>query len=203
MHGETVLLDGVAVDNVLVEPGLSRDAEDIQLPAGTVVDYTLRFPIAHRGPVHDAKVTVRGRELDTLVFADHLNPTAVFGTWHGDWDMTVIVGRSGDYTALLEVVELVSTTDEMGDPVTVERTVFSGMGQARNASGSGPSGSAVEQRDVETWWFVVPWQTGFASLRPSSTLIRYGGSDYDVIRVVNVDQKSEVASFEAVRDAQH
>ena len=93
MRGETVLLDGVAVDNVLVEPGLSRDAEDIQLPAGTVVDYTLRFPIAHRGPVHDAKVTVRGRELDTLVFADHLHPAAVFGTWHGDWDMTVIVAE--------------------------------------------------------------------------------------------------------------
>lgn len=201
MHGETVYLDGVPVDNVLVEPGLARDAQDITLPAGTVVDYTLRFPIEHRGPVHDAKITVRGRELDTLVFADHMDPLSVFGTWSGDWDMTVIVGRSGDYTALLEVVELISTVDAMGDPVTVERTVYSGMGQARNESGSGPAGSAVEQRYVETWWFVIPWQEAFATLRPPSTLIRYGGSEFNAIRIVNVDQKSETASFEAVRDA--
>ena len=200
MHGETVYLDGVPVDNVLVEPGLARDAADIELPAGTKVDYTLRFPISCPGPVSDAKVTVRGIELDTLVHADHWNPGAVFGTWSGDWDMTVLVGRTpGDYTQAVAVIRLVSTVDAMGDPATSEEVVWQGLAQARNADGSGRPADALEQMDSETWWFVMPWQDGFTELRPASTLIRYAGADYSVTRIVNVDQKSETASFEAVR----
>lgn len=200
MIGETVLVDGLAVDNVLVEPGNATDVAEISLPVGTVVDYTLRFPCAFDGPLHDAKVTVRGVELDTLIHADHWRPADVFGTWSNPWDMTVLVGRTlGDYSSTARIIALASALDELGDPVTTEDVVYEGPVQARISHGTEQAGQDAVTTQTETWYFVVPWQGQFGLLRPRSTLVEHGGARYDVRVIRNVDNKSETASFEAVR----
>lgn len=200
MIGETVLVNGEPVENVLVEPGNARDASEASLPAGTVVDYTLRFPVSFEGPLHDAKVTVRGTELDTLTHADHWRPMDVFGSWSNPWDMTVLVGRTlGDYTANVTVYSVSAALDALGDPVTTETAVYEGAAQARNTYGSEENGGATVTDSRETWYFVIPWQPSFAGLRPKSTYVMYGGARYDAVSLKNVDEKSETLSIEAVR----
>ena len=200
MIGETVYVDGEPVEDVLVEPGTARDAAEVSLPMGTVVDYTLRFPCSYEGPLHDTKVTVRGVELDTLNYSDHWRPAEVFGTWSNPWDMTVLVGRTlGDYTATVRVVSVQSTLDALGDPVTAEEVVYDGVAQARMSYGTEQAGTDELTMPTETWYFVMPWQSAFAALRPQSTYISYDGARYDVRAIKNVDNASETASFEAVR----
>lgn len=200
MIGETVYVDGEAVENVLVEPGNAKDASEVSLPVGTVVDYTLRFPVSFDGPLSDAKVTVRGVELDTLTHADHWRPQDVFGTWSNPWDMTVLVGRTlGDYTASIQVVSVSVALNALGDPVRSEDVVYDGSAQARLSYGNEANGEAQITDSQETWYFVVPWTDAFASLRPKSTYVLYNGARYDATVLKNVDEKSEALSIEAVR----
>ena len=200
MRGETVLVNGQPVENVLVEVGHAPDAAEISLPVGTVADYTLRFPIAFEGPLHDAKVTVRGLELDTLHYADHMRPQDVFGTWSGDWDMTVLVGRTlGDYSAQVRIMAVESTVNALGDPVKTDRAVYEGAAQARMAYGTEENGAAKAVDSEESWHFVIPWQAAFASLRPSGTYVLYNGARYDAVALLNVEEKSETFSIQAVR----
>jgi len=200
MRGETVLVNGVEVENVLVNPGEHVDKTDIDVPAGTEIAYTLAFPDTFPGPLSDAAVTVRGVECRTVGRADHLNPRSVFGSWGMPWDMTVLVTRvPGDMTAVITVWSVSVTYDDMGDPVRERSAVWSGAAQARMESGTestAPDGSAAT---TETWWFVVPWQAAFAALRPSRAEIEMDGAVYDVVSVSNVDMRSEFASFKAVR----
>ena len=200
MAGETVLVDGVAVDNVLVEPGNVKDAQEISVPLGTVVKYTLRFPCGYDGPIEGAKITVRGQELDSIGYADHWKPADVFGSWTNPWDMTVIVGRTlGDFTAHIEVFAVYATLDVLGDAVSSESTVYEGPAQARHSYSKDTDGTALDRDVAETWWFVAPWQDGFAGLRPESTAIVYDGARYTVRDLANVDNRCEYMSFEAVR----
>lgn len=196
--GETVLVDGAEIANVLVSPGDAQDSDlsDDELPAGAVVRYRLDFPKAFAGDLEGSSVEVRGEDLrivgHPVRYMDALTP--------GDWNMPAYaVAMSGDYSATIRIVALVAAVDDLGDPVVSEQVVYEGPAQARNHSGSEGAGSVEEQRARETWWFVVPWQESFSALRPQSTSISYGGADYDVARIVNVDERSETASFEAVR----
>ena len=200
MIGETVYVDGAPVENVLVEPGQHRGYDNIALPDGAYVDYTLLFPIEYQEAVHDATVTVRGVECETLNYADHWRPADVFGTWSGSWDMVVLVGRRlGDYTAAIEVRSLSAVVDALGDPVTTDSLVWAGNAQARMESGSEAAGDDEETLATETWHFVAPWTQAFGQLRPQSTYISYKGARYDVTSIENVDERSKTASFEAVR----
>lgn len=200
MIGETVYVDGEPVENVLVEPGQLRGADNIALPDGAYVDYTLQFPTDYPGPLHDAAVTVRGVECETLNYADHWRPADVFGTWSGSWDMTVLVGRRlGDYTAAIEVRALSAVLDALGDPVTSDLLVWAGNAQARMESGGESAGESEETLASETWRFVAPWDAAFGQLRPQSTYIAYKGARYDVTSIENVDERSQAVSFEAVR----
>lgn len=200
MRGETVYVDGQAVDNVLVEPGEHVDEESIIVPTGTSVAYTLRFPIAYEGKVHDATVVVRGLECRTVGYSDHYNPQHVFGSWEGSWDMTVLVTRvEGDMTASIRIFSASSEIDELGYPQTVEALVYEGLAQARMDTGTEKAGDVAEVAATETWHFVVPWVEAFASLRPQSTRIEYEGARYDVSYVRNVDNASRHCDFEAVR----
>ncbi len=200
MRGETVLVNGEPVGNVLVEPGGHVDEESIIVPTGTTVAYTLRFPIAYDGPISDAVVTVRGLDCRTVGHSDHYAPQAVFGSWGVDWDMTVLVTRvAGDMTASIEVVEVIAEVDALGYPSRSESTVYSGMAQARMGTGIEKAGSTAEVATSETWHFVVPWQAAFASLRPQSAYVLYGGARYDVSYVMNVGNASRFCDFEAVR----
>lgn len=200
MRGEVVLVDGVSVENVLVEPGEHVDEVSIEVPTGTKVAYTLRFPIAYEGQVSNAEVTVRGKECRTIGFSDHYNPASVFGSWGGEWDMTVLVALvEGDMAAAIEVVAVTATVDALGYPSLTEEVVYSGAAQARMGDGSEAAGTTAEVDVSETWHFVAPWQAAFSALRPQSTRIVYNGGSYDVSRIMNVGNASRHCDFEAVR----
>ena len=200
MRGETVLVDGVPVENVLVEPGEHVDEDAINVPTGTKVAYTLRFPTTYEGTVSNANVTVRGIECRTVGYSDHYRPQEVFGSWTGDWDMTVLASLvEGDMSASIEIVAVSVAVDQLGNARRTESTVYSGEAQARMETGSERNGDVAEVRVSETWHFVVPWQDAFATLRPQSTCVMYGGARYDVTYVRNIDNASRYCDFEAVR----
>ena len=200
MRGETVLVDGVEVGNVLVEPGDHVDEDSIIVPTGTRAAYTLRFPMSYEGPISDSIVTVRGVDYRTVGFSDHYRPADVFGTWGADWDMTVLVEMvEGDMTAQIVVVAIASTVDVLGYPDTVEEAVYSGPAQARMEDGTERAGDTAEVDVSETWHFVAPWQSAFSTLRPQSTRIDYGGASYDVSYIRNIGNASRHCDFQAVR----
>lgn len=200
MRGESVYVDGVEVANVLVEAGLSKDVEHVESLSGARVDYTLRFPADAEPPAHDAKITVRGLELNVLNVPDHWDCKNVFGSWSNPWDMNVLVGKSlGDFVDAIAIYAITATVDALGDAVRTETLVYSGDAQARMKTGSETSGTALESDTLETWCFIVPWDDAFTALRPSSTFITYDGVQYDVRVIDPMNNKQEHALFEAVR----
>lgn len=200
MTGETVTVDGKAVGNVLVEPGNRTEADDVTVPAGTVVAYTLRFPADYEGPVSDAVIEVRGIECRTVGFSDHYRAHEVFGaSWSLPWDMTVAVERiEGDMRAEIALVAT-SSIYVSGRAQVTETVLYEGLAQARTTGGSegvAPDGSAEAS---ETWRFVIPWSAGAADARPESTVVRMGGVDYDVTSVADPDNRGTHLSIAAVR----
>lgn len=201
MRGETVLVDGVPVENVLVEPGEHVDEDRISVPTGTKIAYTLRFPIAYDEPVSDSFVTVRGNRCRTVGYSDHYNPQRVFDSWTGDWDMTVLVELvAGDMSAFVEIFETAVSVDALGDFTRTESQLYAGDAQARMESGMEQHGGIAEVSVSETWHFVVPWQEAFSSLRPQSTFVDYLGARYNVTTIENVDNASQFCDFKAVRN---
>lgn len=203
MIGETVLVGGEPVGNVIVRPGEHLDGTDVSVPAGTVVAYTLAFPADYPGPMHDCKVTVRGHVCDVVGFCDHNRPGDVFGgMWDESlcpWDMLVPVQLCpGDMSVVVCVFEVVVTYDDLGDPVRARDAVYAGAAQARMVSGGESTAPDGSRTAAESWRFVVPWQDAFARLRPEHAEIDFGGGMYDVVSMTNVDMRSEFASFEAV-----
>ena len=200
MNGRTVTFDGAEVDDVLVEPGLSKDAAEVRLPAGARVDYTLRMRCDAEPPSHGAKAVVDGIELDVLNVPAHWRPGEVFGTWSNPYDMTVLVGRTlGDFASEVSIVAAVVAVDALGDPVRTEVAVYDGPAQARMESGTEPAGEDAEKEPRETWWFVVPWLDALAAYRPDALFVDCGGARYDVVSVENIENASENASIKAVR----
>lgn len=196
--GETVLVDGEPVENVLVSPSDREAVElaDITLPLGQRIYCRLDIPKEFTEPLHGRTVTVRGEELkvvdDRLAYEDANTP--------GEWNRYAFAARStGDYADAVEVVRLVASIDELGDPVTARETVYSGPAQARMASGSESGGAAIQTDAAEKWYFVMPWQDAFADLRPQSTIVVYNAVDYGVESIEDVDNAGETATFEAVR----
>lgn len=207
MRGETVFVDGIPVENVLVRPGDHSEEADVSVPAGVVVAYTLAFPSSYAGSVRRARVTVRGQECEVVGFSDHARFGHVFaGAWdHAlcPWDMLVPVRLcEGEMTADVAIFKTSTTYDELGRPVRERIAVFEGKAQARRAATSAdgeevmPDGSS---RAVETWFFVVPWRDGFSSLRPETTSVEMAGIEYDVISVEDVGASSSFLSVKAVR----
>lgn len=197
-HGETVLVDGQPVENVLVSPSDKEAVElvDITLPVGQRVYCRLDIPKSYTEPLHGRTVTVRGENLrvidDRLAYEEWNTP--------GDWNRYAFCSRTtGDYADDITVMALVTTFDELGDPITNREEIYSGPAQARMSSGAESGGTALQTDVTEKWFFVVPWQSDFGGLRPRSTEIIYDDNTYDVISIENVDNASEVATFEAMR----
>lgn len=200
MKGEIVTVDGVEVDNVLVEDGLAKDVEHVDTLSGARVAYTLRFPTDANPPAHDAKVTVRGEVLDVLNVPDHWDCSNVFDSWSNPWDMNVLVGKTlGDFTATIAIVSVTATINQLGDPAKTETTVYSGTAQARMKAASESAGTALETDATETWCFIVPWNSDIAALRPASTFIDYANARYDVRKIDAINNKQEFVLLEAVR----
>lgn len=204
MRGETVYVEGVAVDNVLVRPGEHVDGTDVTVPAGAVIAYTLAFPASYPGSISDAKVTVRGHTCDSIGFCDHTRPQDVFeGLWDLDvnpWDMTVPVQLcEGDLTAFIRVLATSSTYGADGRPIRTIETVFEGQAQARVVDANESSGVDGSKQAYELWAFVIPWTGAFARLRPESTTVIMGDAAYDAISIKNLGGKSEWACISATR----
>ena len=203
MKGETVFIDGVQVENVLVEPGMADDATDIETRTGEEIAYTLRLPA--KGAVHSrAACTVRGETLRVAGFSDAYDAAAVFGAaWSLPWAQTVLVSRvEGEMTAAIAVVRLLATLDELGDAHAERSIVWEGLAQARmepSKETDEDEGATNESNATETWHFVMPWDDVFAGLRPRNTLIAWDGVDYDVAGIADIDQHHETARFTAVR----
>ena len=198
IRGETILVDGEPVGNVLVSPSDREAVElaDITLPLGQRIYCRLDIPKTYTEPLHGRTVTVRGEELrvvdDRLAYEEWNTP--------GEWNRYAFAARNtGDYADAIEVLRVVAELDELGDAVTSRELVYSGPAQARMASGGESGGTALATDATEKWYFVVPWQEGFAALRPQSTLVRYGGADYDVASIEDVDNAGETATNAAVR----
>lgn len=203
MRGEVVFIDGVQVENVLVEPGMADDATDIETRAGEEIAYTLRLPA--RGAVHSRTAcTVRGETLRIAGFSDAYDAAGAFGAaWSLPWAQTVLVSRvEGEMDATVAVVRLSGTLDELGDARTERVIVWEGLAQARmepSKATDESEGVTNESDATETWRFVMPWDDLFSTLRPRDTLIAWNGADYDVCGIADIDQHHESACFTAVR----
>ena len=204
MRGETVLVNGAPVENVLVAVGDHTDGTDARVPAGVVVAYTLAFPASFAGPLSDAAVTVRGVECRTVGHCDHNRPADVFGgAWIEElcpWDMTVPVRlATSDARKRARVVATSATYDELGDPVRTEACAYEGPAQARWVSGSRGTAADGSAEVAEIWAFVVPWSAGIAALRPESTRVECDGAVFDAVSIRDVDGRGEHASIEGRR----
>lgn len=195
-----MIIDGIEVDNVLVEPGEAKDAELVTKPAGAIVAYTLRLPVDFDGPVRDVDVVVRGIACRSIGSSDHYRAREVFGSsWSLPWDMTMLVKRiEADMRRQVAVVAT-SSRYVLGELVTDEEVLYEGAAQARMLSGdetTGPDGSADS---TETWVFVVPYAKSVAEARPGSLLVRMGGVEFDVVSVSDLSDQSDHVALEAKR----
>ena len=193
---ETIKVDGKPLSGVLVSPAENDQLVpgDISLPVNAKVWYRLDIPKSFTKRLRGQKVLIRGEQYDV---AD--KPHYIIGNTPGNWNRYALAYRlEGDYTAEVDIVSIEAALDELGDPVVSEYQVFSGLAQARMESGSETGGTAMQTDSSGTWYFVVPWQSAFASLKAKSTFIYYLGEKYDVMSIENVDNASETASFKAV-----
>lgn len=194
--GETVIVDGSPVENVLVEPGEPRDATDVTAPVGAVIAYTLRFPLDSGTLKRGQRVTVRGHECSVVGFSDHWRPADVFGNWSVVWDMTAKVELvEGEMTASITVTRVTTSIDDLGDPVPVTTTVYEGSAQARLYQGATAGGTANETDEASTWYFVFPWVDGVDDDVKALT-IEWDGAVYDP---ASVERDDGMASIKAVR----
>ena len=200
MRGETVTLDSTSVDNVLVEPMSPIERNVPDAPTGVVARYTLRLPVGLALSAQPKTATVRGSIYDVLTWVDHMGADSVFADWTNPWDMTAIVGeRLPDLDTSITVYSLSTSIDSLGDGTVTETSVYSGTAQARQSGGTEAVGEAIASDANEVWYFVAPWQSGFESLRPQSTVIEANSVRYDVTLIENVDNAFRYASFRAVR----
>lgn len=200
MTGETVTIDGVDVENVLVEPGEAKDADLVTKPAGAIIAYTLRLPVDFEGPVSDVDVVVRGIACRSVRHSDHYRAREVFGSsWALPWDMTMLVERvEADMRDEISVVET-SSRYVLGELLTDEKVLYEGLAQARMLSGDeslGPDGSSDA---TETWVFVIPRAPDIACARPGSLIVRMRDVDYDVVSVNDLAAEGDHVALEAKR----
>lgn len=204
MRGETVLVDGtVEVPNVLVhvgefERGNYHDT-DINKPVGTNADYTLYFPMDYEGDLTGHRITVRGIDCAVLGHPDHERPAAVFGSWLGQWDMTVKVKRTlAAYAETIRVLRTTVSRDTLGNRSKSDAVLYAGAAQARKAEGD-EKADAAGARDTETWIFVLPFQQSLDGIPSQQLSVEYGGASWRVLDVTDVDNAGETHRIKAVR----
>lgn len=204
LRGETVYINGTAVDDVLVHIGdFERSniyAENIKEPVGTIADYTLYFPMTFNSDLTGKVITVRNIPCKVLGHPDHERPEQVFGrNWIGRWDMSVRVEKVLDEkTENITVMRVQEGRDTLGDPTQTSFSfVWTGKGQARKETGT------TDERDKgivpdEVWYFVVPWNNQYSTIPAQQLQVYYGGHTYFPVDVQDIDWKHEYASIKAV-----
>lgn len=209
MTGEQVLVDGVAVDNVLVSSsGFNKGAtteEEIRYPVGPVADFTLYFPMDYSDDLTHSKITVRGIECDVTNVPAHENPDSVFESWvqgvgFGQWDMVVYAQRTQpEYAETVQVYYTAVTRDYLGDRTAGKpQLLYSGAAQVR-LSQAIETDMKVSTRTSDEYYFVMPHISGIDALPAQCVTVVYNSETYDVEQIENVEEKSETTSLRAVR----
>ena len=202
MKGETVEINGASIENVLVEPGQAADVKDIDVRAGETIAYTLRLP--KMGALHtDMPATVRGNALKIEGYSDYYDAAGAFGDkWSIPWTQTALVSYvQGDMTVNISIVTVETSLNTLGDAQSTETIIYTGLAQIRqqDATESAESAGITKQTTAtHAYYFVLPWSADFSALSSVNTYIDYENRRYNVRGIVNVDGKSETASFMAV-----
>ena len=202
MKGEAVEINGVSIKNVLVEPGQAQDVKDIDVPAGETIAYTLRLP--KTGALHiDAPAIVRGLNLKIAGYSDYYDTQGVFGSsWSLPWVQTALVSYTGIANNVeISIVTFETSLNALGDAQTTETVIYTGSAQMRqqNATeGAESAGITKQTTAIHSFYFVLPWSDEFSNLSSVNTVIICNDIRYNVRGIVNVDGKSETASFMAV-----
>lgn len=204
MRGETVIADGVTVENVLVSPtgydAGPRSFDAISRPVGPVADYTLFFPFEFTNDITGKKVIVRGEECDVLGHPGHYKQRDVFGSWLGAWDMVVYANRT--VAANAEHITVVYThfvRDSLGDrTMDAQVVLYSGMAQARfSGATEGDAEFATVAKD--TYYFVLPYSAEIHDAPTQCLTVTYRDETYDVQSIEDIEEKHEKLSLRAVR----
>lgn len=185
-RGESVLVDGAEVANVLVEPQLDSDG------------YVLRFPTSFSGSIQDELIQVRGRDCDVSSLADHFHPADVFGSWGLDWDMSVRVKVREEASVRVELLE--TSIDSLGDGSASRTILYDGLANARRVGGDRYDGESAENVSTEVWEFSLPWVGGLDGAAPQDVRIIFNGAEYRVDRIVNVGLRGARARMAVTRN---
>lgn len=201
MRGETVLIDGEPVENVLVhvgEYGSSQTPTDVTDEIGPVADYTLYFPKNYAGSLTGKTATVRGIDCEVLGVPDHERPDKVFGAWIGNWDMLARVRKVvAGYKEHVAIYATTVTRDALGSRTTTVKKIYEGAAQVRfsQADESNTEGGYKSSKSV---YVIVPWDDALAAYQTQEITIDYAGKTYDVASVENVGEAGKRASIRAV-----
>lgn len=205
MTGETVYVDGVlAVSNVLVHNGEASTfntmhAIDINNFVGPYADYILYFPIDFQGDLTGRKITVRGIECDVLGHPDHERPRQVFGSWLGNWDMTVRVKKT--LAAEAEYISIVATEvtrNALGSRETKEVILYAGNAQARQNNATESTDSDTGTTSTLNYIFVINWLDSLAKYQTQQLKVIYKNKEFDVVSIENKDEKNTTAILRGV-----
>ena len=209
MTGETVYIDGVAVDGVLVNTsGFNKGvktASDITDEVGPVSDFVLYFPSDYSGELLHKHITVRGIDCEVINAPAHEEPERVFQSWlvspgFGQWDMVVYADRTRpEYAETITVLYKRYTRDALGDRTLAEtQTLYSGTAQVRYNSETETDAKSATRTRAE-YYFVTPHITGIDALPTQCLTVEYDGGVYDVESVENINEKDAKTSMRAVR----
>ena len=198
MRGETVYVDGMPVENVLVSPGESSAAGALMATSlddwqGAYADYSLYFPMTYDEPLDGKTITVRGVPCDVLGYPEHYRPQHVFDGWRGQWDMTVRVRQTiGGAAETIELIAKTVTRDFVGRRTEATETLYNGEGQARMDTGSETSANGGTEA-LTGFVFVIPWLEALDTHQPQQLFVIYDGRTYDIQSVENKDEKDVTA----------
>lgn len=204
MIGETVIVDGKDVENVLVSSsgynkvGTEGDT-DITDWIGPVADYKLYFPIDFTTDLTGKTVTVRGIECEVMGHPDHEHPREVFGAWNGNWDMVAAVKRVlPEQAETITVYYTEVTRDYLGKrTLGTPSVIYTGAAQARQEK-AGENVAQTGRVSNAIYYFVIPYVSGIYELPTQCLTVSYRERIFDVESIEDVSEKGERISIKAV-----
>lgn len=203
MIGERVLVNGKAVDNVLVNTGEAATFNtmnqiDIHDFVGPYADYVLYFPMTYTDDLAGATITVRGYDCDVIGHPDHLRPKQVFGSWYGDWDMTVRAKKTlASKAEHIRLYAVKVSRDYLGNRQKQEITLFDGDAQARQDT-AGENITDAGTRSREAYLFVLDWLPDLDEYQTQELFVDYRGKTFNVESVKDKDERNKTATLRGV-----
>lgn len=182
MRGErvTVLPEGVAVDDVLVQPGSGVQPTDPCAPPGSPAIVTAHFPKSFAGELAGRQVEVRGRVLDVVGEPVRYQAANTPTRWDVHADLADF--RMAEPFALYREE---ASVDALGDPTAARTEVCSGLCRVVPSESYDAAGAAdaVRSGTFDLW---CRWGDELAALCGSDTrglVAEAAGMSLDVQRV--------------------